>query len=256
MAIKSKKFRPWSKRPDQRNGRQPDEWQRYFAVDEIEAFAEGFETPEMRKDRRRFWDYAKNERKRLERKAARDAYVPKTPVSRVRGSDYLHAPQSVRAACLQYWFFAHILPRGDGQEPLSVARAAKALGLIGEDVEQILIEPEQAVCDAAAAKAAFGEYPPHGMLDAQSGILDIAPEFLFGVARCPEPPKAVERFIDPVHHSLGLSPLFRRNAAGAIVQYGWDSSSYATGEAKVEQEIKAVASDPADYKSKLLSIFD
>jgi len=260
MTVKDKKFRSWTGRKEHHLGWKPEEWQRYFDIEEIEAFREGFETAEMRKDRERFWSYAKNERNRLARKAVRDEKAsrpPETYVARTTPVNaYLQAPRRVRIACARYWFYAHILPRGEGKPALTPRTAGRVLGLNEEDQAQIFYPPPQSECQAAAADALQGEYPRFGILWQQAERMKAPADRQWGLDKSPEPPVVIGKLIDPVHHSLGLSEWFYRNKKGQRALYGWDISNYVSGEAKEQQEIEAVVEAPEDYRTQLLSIFD
>ncbi len=257
MTIKNKNFRLWTGRPAVRNGRQPEEWQRYFSDEEIEAFADGVETPEMRKDRERFWGYAKNERKRLVRKAERDKDLGDTAPRKIIGEhDFLVAPTLTRLACARYWYYANILPRGRNMPAIGSVIARRALGLNERDAKDILHRFSDHLCREAAAQVENGGYPWDGiyLAQAQRSFQDVNRRT--GTRPSPEPPKAVGKFIHPVDLDLGLSRHFYEDAYGRRVTYSWTADWYAEGQLKEEREIEELADSPEDYKGKLLSIFD
>ena len=253
MAIKDRHFRVWTGREDFKLGWTASDWQRYFSAEELELFAAGEATADLKADRQRFWNYAKNENRRVARVA--ETGVPVRP--RTKGLPKRAVlPRRISIACARYWYFAHILPRGEGKRTMGPDYAAKILGLNDADKGRILVRFPQALCEQAARNVEHGDYPKIGFLWQQAERMSLPADKRGLWTRSPKPPNALESFIDPIHYSLGLSHWFPQVENEVRLTYRWHIGRYLEGADLNEAQVKSIADSPEDYREKLLSIFD
>ena len=261
--IKTKRFRAWPRRPRLKNGYDIDDWRAYFDDEEREVLKEGHATDELERERRAFWTYAKNERNRLKRLAERkprraplkDYYLVTPPTSMPR--EYLTVPRRVSRACARYWFYAHVLPRAENRPSLSREAAIRILNLNEADAARWLPEMHHSECVKASARVLDEAiYPCCGIPMEMAEKMQVEPDMRWRREMSAEPPPQIRRLIGQPHEALGMSVWYYRNLRGQRAVYGWRYEFYAGEEARVERKAKEVAADKADYRSKLLGIFD
>tara|TARA_R110000851_G_scaffold142061_1_gene280394 strand:- start:35 stop:442 length:408 start_codon:yes stop_codon:yes gene_type:complete len=132
-----------------------------------------------------------------------------------------------------------------------------ALSLSDEDAARNMPFVHIDVCKRLARNAALGYYPRAGVPWEMAEAIGVEPVMRWRREMTPEPPEAVQSFMDPTHEGLGLSGWYYQNKRGQRAVYGWTADFYAEGTLQVAQaKVKRAEGSPEDYRNKLLSIFD
>jgi len=252
-----KKFRAWPHRDRIPNGYDIDDPRSYFDEDEMDALHLGYSSEELDRERKAFGRYVYDERRRIERKPAEPR--PKQPPVAVRtghGYGHLNAPRRVGYSCSRYWFYSHVIPIGANRPHLHRDTAQRTFGLHDSDMAKWCPNMPWELCAEAADRAARGVYPRAGIPAAMAERIGLDASMRWRREMSYYPPAAVLRLVDPIDLSLGLSVWYERTKGGPFKAYSWDITHYAEGPEREQKRIREIVNDEADYKSRLLAIFD
>jgi hypothetical protein len=254
--VIEKTFRPWHGRERIPNGYGIDDARSYFHEDELRAIADGVSTDALDRERTAFSRYVYDEHRRVARQPSPRSKAAPTVIFRHHYPGALYAPRTVAYSCSRYWFFAHALPRGEGRPHLRRDVAQRVFGLHDADMAKWCPELPWSLCEKSAELAATGKYPRAGIPAEMAELIGLDASMRWRREPSYYPPPQVRRLMDPIHESLGLSQFYYAAKYAGFLGFCWNAGYYADGELKVEKEIAEIVEDKADYRSRLLAIFD